>query len=152
MSELPVTRLQASVSGAGSFTYYNDSVVMVSEEGYIKFFDKQSGSDFCANLKLNKNYPVSKYTSEIDSNGKDTIVYSGRDNKVQMVFREKFDKPTKVAECPKPIHKIIYPNSKLFLICTESNELQIYWIEHEKLTTLEPAHKDSVLSADVDHG
>jgi WD40 repeat protein len=145
MSELPVTRIQASVSGSGSFTYYNDSVVIVSEEGYIKFFDRQSENDICANLKLNKNHPVSKYTSEIDSNGKDTIVYSGRDNKVHMVFREKFDKPTKVAECDKPIHKLIYPNRKVFLICTESSQLQIYWIEHEKITKLEPVHQDSVL-------
>ena len=152
MTELPSSKIQASVSGAGSFDFYQDHIVTVSEEGYFKYFEinpkVEDGS--VDKLKLTKNVAVSKDTSAIASNGKDIIVYGGRSKKVQTVFREKFDRPTKVAETINSVHRVIFSKAKVVLICTEANDMQLYWIEAEKCTKLTPSHEGIVLNGDVD--
>ncbi|CAI2383333.1 unnamed protein product [Moneuplotes crassus] len=149
MADLPTAVTQASVSGNGSFCFYKDQIVVVSEEGYIKKFDidKTSGE-----LKIDTTVPISQKVTEIVSNTKDNIVYSGKDKAVNMVFKEKFDKATKITNPSEPVHKLIYPNKKIVLICSEANHMDIYWIEKEKITKMIPEHDKPILNGDVDPG
>lgn len=152
MTELRASSIQASVSGAGCFTFYNNNIVTVSEEGYIKYFEVNDKAEEGSKdaLKLTRNVPVAKHVSTIASNGVDVITYSGSNKIVQTVFKEKFDKPNKVTETASPVHRLLYPNKKLILICSEANDMQIYWIEIEKVMKLTPFHDGTVLYGDVD--
>jgi len=151
MSALPVQEIQASVSGDGSFTFYNDQIVVISQEGYIKYFEIISRDQpSLTSLKVLKNVAVNKQLKAIASNGKDVIVHGGDNKEVQTVFRDKFEKPSKIYHGTKNIHKLIYPNSRVILILTEDSHMNVYWVEEEKSTKVTALHDQNIVNADVD--
>jgi WD40 repeat protein len=151
MADLSMNQIQASVSGEGDFTFYDGKLALISAEGYVKFFEISNKTDLSStSFKLSDNITVDKNATSIASNGKDVIAYSTKAGSVFTVFRDKFDRPNKIAQSQSEIHKLVYPNKKVILLCSKDKFIRIYWIEEEKVTILNPHHQDSVLYGDVD--
>lgn len=147
MSDLPTKTIQASISGAGSFCFYNNNIVAISDEGYIKKFELNNNSE---GLKVIDSIPVSKKITQIASNEKDNIVYSGTDKIVHMAFKEKYDRASNIAKLENIVHRIAYPNKRVVLIFPEATGAQVYWTEQEKVTVILPEHQNTVLNGDID--
>ena len=151
MADLNMNQIQASVSGEGDFTFYKDKLALISAEGYVKFFENANKGDLSsASYKLAEDVRVEKNATSIASNGKDVIAYSTKAGGVFTVFKNQFDRPSKIAQSQAKVHKLVYPNKKVILLCSKEKFVQIYWIEEEKTTVLNPHHQDSVLYGDVD--
>lgn len=152
MTELQTNTCQVSLSGGWSFDFYMDNIIVATEDGYVKFFEviqAQPGEEL-ERLKVTQTKPVSRNIDWIASNGRDVIAIGGANMKVDTVFREKFDKSTKITETVSSIHRLSYPTMKVILILTKSNGLQIFWVEKSVVTKYNSPHDGKIINWDVD--